>query len=414
MEKFRNLGFSDQILKIFEQAGFKEPTLIQEKTVDLALKGSDLIACSATGSGKTLAFCAPLIERLEKKRKVQALILSPTRELAQQVSNFLVHFSKKNFSVVAVYGGISIEGQIKKLRDADVVVGTPGRIIDHLERGTLILSDVKILVLDEFDRMLDMGFLKDVEKIIKNCPKERQTMLFSATSDDILHLAKKYTHNAIEVFADSYVDEKKLKQIYYDVQDGLKFSLLVHLLKSEKSRKVMIFCSTRKNVDFLDRNLKFIGINSNAIHGGFLQSKRSKIINDFHDERMNVLICTDVAARGLDIRDVSHVYNYDLPAKSTDYIHRIGRTARSGSDGIAINLVSSRDYENFNNILKKSSFNIEKVKTPYVKRVNVVKVDKSNFNKSDFRGKFSPKKNFRFSRQRDNRNIMDRRPKKRY
>ena len=236
MEKFKQLGLSQEILNALENAGFKEPSEIQEKTIPLALAGKDIIGGSATGSGKTLVFACPIIENLIPNRNVQALILTPTRELAEQVADSIRKFARnKKLKVLAIYGGTNIESQIRKIPYTDVIVATPGRTLDHLRRRTLNFNQVKFLVLDEVDRMFDMGFYKDVEMILKQCPEKRQTMLFSATiSPDIDHLARKYTKDAIKVSVNSYIDHSKLKQIYYDVESHMKFSLLVHLLDKEK------------------------------------------------------------------------------------------------------------------------------------------------------------------------------------
>lgn len=377
MKKFENLGLSKDIVENLEKLGIVKPTEIQEKSIPILLKGNDIIAGSATGSGKTLAFSAPIIENMIPKNGVGALIMTPTRELAEQVTESIKSFSLRKLNVLAVYGGVSIEGQIRKMGHADIVVGTPGRILDHIDRRTIDLRRVKFLVLDEFDRMLDMGFQKDVGEIIKKCPRERQTMLFSATlSADVDHLAKKYTKNAQEIKVEQYVDHSKLKQIYYDTPNELKFSLLVHLLNKEDSKFVMVFCSTRRNVDFVTENLNRLRIQSKAIHGGLDQKKRIRVLNEFNDDGVGVLVCTDVAARGLDIKGVTHVYNYDLPKTPDDYIHRIGRTARAGEKGIAVNILSSRDYEFFGEICNKTNFKIENVRLPLIERVSI-RVDKS-------------------------------------
>ncbi len=373
MEKFKKLGLSEELLKLLEKANFSEPSEIQEKVIPLILEGKDVIGGSATGSGKTLAFGAGIIERTTPGRGAQVLVLVPTRELAEQVGHVFIKFSGyRQLNVAMVYGGVSIVNQIRDLRDSEIIVGTPGRILDHLQRGTINLSHVKVLVLDEADRMLDMGFIYDVEKIIKNCPKERQTLLFSATiSQDIENIASKHMRNPISVSVESYVDPEKLHQIYYDISKNLKFSLLVHLLKKEEYGLVMVFCNTRHNTNFIGNNLESLGIDTLVIHGGLTQSKRNSIIEKFNENKVYVLVCTDIAARGLDIPGVSHVYNYDIPKKSKDYIHRIGRTARAGKEGIAINLISEKDYENFNNVLRDSSLNIKKVETPEVGMVNI-------------------------------------------
>jgi len=278
MEKFRKLGIHDDMVKVIEEEKFEKPSEIQEKTIPLILSGKDVIAGAATGSGKTLAFAAGIIQNTKSRYGIQTLVLVPTRELAEQVSRELRKFSKHNaLKIIAVYGGVSIGPQIENLEDVEVVVGTPGRIIDHIQRRTIDLNNVKILVLDEADRMLDMGFRDDVEKIIRKCPTNRQTMLFSATiSDDISRLARKYMVSPIEVSAEPYVDPSKLTQIYYDTPDNMKFALLVHLLKEEHPGLIMVFCNTQRNTDFVARNLQNCGINALAIHGGFRRIKEQE------------------------------------------------------------------------------------------------------------------------------------------
>ena len=280
MEKFRKLNLSEGILKVIEEEKFHEPTEIQNKTIPLVLSGKDVIGSSATGSGKTLVFGVGVVQGVEKGKGIQALILTPTRELAEQVAKDLRKFSKNfGLNIKEVYGGVSILPQIEALRKTEIVVGTPGRILDHLERRTLNLEKVRFLVLDEADRMLEMGFIRDVEKIIMSCPKKRQTMLFSATIDrDIEKIAKKYMDNPVSAEVESYVDPSKLKQIFYDVPQDKKFSLLVHLLKKERNGLVMVFCNTRQNTDILVNNLKRYDIKAMAIHGGLTQNRRNDIM----------------------------------------------------------------------------------------------------------------------------------------
>ncbi|MDP3882289.1 MAG: DEAD/DEAH box helicase [Nanoarchaeota archaeon] len=358
--KFKELGLNNKILKVIEELKFKEPSEIQEKSIPTILQGKDVIGKSATGSGKTLAFAAGIIEKIQAGKGIQALILTPTRELAEQVSKSFKLFSKYyQANVLEVYGGVSINPQIENLRDAEIVVGTPGRILDHLERRTLDLSKVRFLVLDEADRMLDMGFIEDVQKIIELCPQERQTLLFSATiSPDIENIANHYMKHPEYVEVASHVDPTKLKQVLYDVPNNLKFSLLVHLLKQEREGLVMVFCNTRRNADMIEKNLRRYALNAVVIHGGLAQNRRNAIMGQFHSGEVGILICTDVAARGLDIKGVSHIYNYDSPGSSTDYIHRIGRTARAGKEGKAINLVSPRDFANFRRVCEGIPFSI--------------------------------------------------------
>lgn len=373
INEFEKLGLGPKILKALEDEKFEKPTEIQEKTIPLVLKGTDIIAKASTGSGKTLAFGATILQNTKKDYGIQSLVLTPTRELAEQISKALKKFAKyAPLNIIPVYGGVSINPQIEDLESADVVIGTPGRILDHLARGTIELKRLKTLVLDEADRMLDMGFIDDVEKIISQCPKERQTLLFSATiSSDIARLSNRYMKNQVEIAAEEYVDPSKLTQVYYDVEDNMKYSLLKHLLEHEEAKLVMVFCNTRKNADFIANNLKYSGIDSLPIHGGFSQEKRNRIMEDFHGGKVHVLICTDVAARGLDIKSVSHVYNYDIPKEAKEYVHRIGRTARAGKEGKVINLVASRDYENYRNVLKDDSLKIEKMETPEIERISI-------------------------------------------
>ena len=389
--KFRKLGIIEPIAKVIDEEKFEKPSEIQEKTIPLVASGKDVIAGSATGSGKTLAFGAGIIQHTERNGKIEALVMTPTRELAEQVMKALTKFSKyKPLEIMAVYGGVSIGPQIDRLQKADIVVGTPGRLLDHMERGTIDLSKVKTLVLDEADRMLDMGFIDDVEKIIRECPKQRQTLLFSATIyPEIASLAQKYMHEPIKINAEKYVDPAKLKQVYYDVADNIKFSLLVHLLKNEEQGLVMVFSNTRRNVDFIAKNLKANSLDALGIHGGFTQAKRSNVMKNFHSGKVFILVCTDVAARGLDIPHVSHIYNYDIPADGKEYVHRIGRTARAGKEGNVINLLSKRDHENFDRVLRENRLKIPKIDVPEVAKAIVKRVENKRGGFGGSRGSFS-------------------------
>ena len=361
MKSFKEIGLSQGLLKVLEDIHFSEPSEIQEKVIPLALAGKDVIGGSATGSGKTLAFGAPIIQKIKTGEGLQALVLTPTRELAQQVSKAISVFSKYNpLRIVSIYGGVSLGPQINDLKSTNIVVGTPGRILDHLSRKTINLSKIKFLVLDEADRMLDMGFYKDVTEIIHKCPKDRQTLLFSATvSADIAEIARRHMNHPIEVSVESYVDPSKLEQIFYEVSSKEKFSLLVHLLKNEGSKLVMVFCNTKRNARSIGDNLRRYGFDAMALHGDLHQNKRNQIIEHFHKSEKFILVCTDVAARGLDIKNVSHIYNYDSPKTSTEYIHRIGRTARAGKEGKAITILSERDFENFRRVLNDPALHIK-------------------------------------------------------
>lgn len=402
MELFKILGISESILKAISDKGFENPTYIQEKTIPPILEGKDVIGQSSTGSGKTLAFGCGIIQKLNPGNGIGAIVLTPTRELAEQVSDALKVFSEyKRLRVTPIYGGVSIGPQIDKLRKADVVVATPGRLLDHLERRTIDLSRIQILVLDEADRMVDMGFIDDVNKIIKQCPKKRQTMLFSATmSADIEKIKHQYMYQPITITGRAQVDPSKLRQEYYDVRNQMKFSLLVHLMAEPHPGLALIFCNTRKQVDFITKNLKLNKFDAIAIHGGFTQAKRNANMEQFQLKNTSILVCTDVAARGLDIEGVSHIYNYDLPANSKEYIHRIGRTARAGKKGKVVNLISERDHENFGRIQREyPEIKIQNLATPDLKRAFMKKEPERERRQSGgFRQGRSPQKQ-RFNRR---------------
>ncbi|MBL7054530.1 DEAD/DEAH box helicase [Candidatus Woesearchaeota archaeon] len=378
MNLFENFGLDQNTITTIKNLGFTQPTEIQAKSIPFIKEGKDVMGESATGSGKTLAFGCGIVEQSIPRAGIQALILTPTRELAEQVKDSLIELSsQKRLNIIAIYGGVSINPQIHNLPRADVVVATPGRLLDHLQRKTINTSKIKMLVLDEADRMLDMGFIDDVEQIIRACPSKRQTLLFSATlSSRIKALANKYMAKPTEVSAKKQVDPSKLKQAYYDVPKNMKLSLLVHLLQDEQSGLVMVFCNTRRTTEFVVKNLKANQIDAIPIHGGLPQNKRSRTMGLFNQAKVGVLVCTDVAARGLHVDNVSHIYNYEIPKDPKDYVHRIGRTARAGEKGQVINLLCEYDYDNFSRLQNEyRDFSIEKVEKPYLKRVFTVKVD---------------------------------------
>ena len=413
MNQFENFALSNQLQLCIQELGFDTPTEIQSKSIPSIIEGKDVIGESATGSGKTLAFGCGIVEQVSPKEGLQALILTPTRELAEQVKDSLIQLSK-TLNIFAIYGGVSFDPQVNNLRKANVIVATPGRLLDHLQQRTINTSKIKLLVLDEADRMFDMGFIDDVEKIIQNCPNKRQTLFFSATiSARIKKLASKYMNNPIEVLAKRQVDPSKLKQIYYNIEKNLKLSLLVHLVQQERSGLVMVFCNTRRTTDFVTKNLRANKIDAIAIHGGLTQNKRTRTIESFNKGKAGVLVCTDVAARGLHIDDVSHIYNYEIPKDPTDYVHRIGRTARAGGSGKVINLLCQFDHDNFSRVLREHTFKIEKIEKPYLKRVLAIKENefrrpqRGNFRKPFQRGNNSfrgPRRgnNFRKNFSRDN------------
>ncbi|HOM96572.1 MAG: DEAD/DEAH box helicase [Candidatus Methanofastidiosa archaeon] len=402
---FENLSLSRELLIAIKKLGFDTPTEIQKISIPEIMEGKDIIGESSTGSGKTLAFGCGIVGQVIPKGGLQALVLTPTRELAEQVKESLRQISsQKNLKIIPVYGGVSINQQIKDIPKAQVVIATPGRLMDHLQRGTIDLSNIKILVLDEADRMLDMGFLEDVERIIMECPTNRQTLFFSATiSRDIKRLANKYMIKPISVAAEKMVDPNKLKQVYYDIPRNMKLSLLIHLLQTENSDLAMVFCNTRNTTDYVVKNLRANNIRAIAIHGGLTQNKRLKNIKQFNDAKAGILVCTDVAARGLHIDNVSHIYNYDISNDSNDYVHRIGRTARAGESGKVINLLTERDYNNFTKILDTyPSFTIENVKKPYLKKIIAITTD--NEKNSHDRKKYPTKSKNNSQRRNSSRN----------
>ena len=395
--KFDELNLSNELLKSIQKLDLTVPTEIQEKSIPLILKRKDVIGESATGSGKTLAFGCGILDQVTPNKGLQALVLVPTRELAEQVKESINSLSeKRKIKAIAVYGGVSINPQMTSLKRSEVVVATPGRLLDHMKQRTIDLSNIKILVLDEADRMLDMGFIRHVEKIIQSCPKKRQTLFFSATiGSEIKKLADKYMDSPMKVSAENLVDPSKLKQVYYDAHKGLKLPLLVNLLKNEKSGLVMVFCNMRVTTDFVVKNLRLNKVDAMAIHGGLTQNKRTKMMDLFNHGRVGVLVCTDVAARGLHINNVSHVYNYEIPKDAKDYVHRIGRTARAGKNGIVVNLISQNDYDSFSRVLKEyDSFKIEKLDMPKLERIVIAK--KENFRKPErkFQGKFQKRRSY--------------------
>ena len=372
-EGFKELGLIDPIIANLEKQGITTPTGVQRDSIPLVLDDRDIICESATGSGKTIAFGAGLLDKLEQNRSEKVLIMTPTRELAEQVSQAIKELARgMRVKVCVIYGGVGYPQQIANFEKSDIVVATPGRLIDHVRQGNFALDEVTRIVLDEADRMLDMGFLPDVQLILKNLPHKKQFLCFSATySHEIEATTRSMLTNPARVVGEKAVDPRKLTQIYYDVHGRDKFSLLVHLLKNEESDAEMIFTNSRKMADVLETNLRKFNIKASALHGGFTQSKRQKVLKDFQNKRLTCLIATDVAARGLDIPHVSHVYNYDLPGDSKQYIHRIGRTARAGKDGIAISLVSQRDHEDFDKILRFERVPVEEEDKPEFEKLKV-------------------------------------------
>lgn len=360
---FQKLNVKAEVVKALTEVGIKEPTEIQTKAIPIIISGKDVIGKSKTGSGKTAAFGIPLLDRIRSKTGVQALVLAPTRELAVQISRELEKFGKyTDVRIATVFGGVAINPQIEDIARSDIIVGTPGRVLDHLQRKTLDLSKVTHFVLDEADRMVDMGFIRDIERILSYTPKKKQMLLFGATiSQEIEQIERRHMNNPVVTEAESNVDEEYLEQYYFNIRQHEKFSLLVHLLKTEEIDRAIVFCSTRHNVERVSKNLRNQGIKSGMIHGGLTQNKRLRIIGDFNKGRPNILIASPVAARGLDIKDITHVFNYDLSQDPQEYVHRVGRTARAGETGKAITLLSDRDHDVFRQIHNNYDMNIQEL-----------------------------------------------------
>jgi len=371
--KFDDLNINKTIIEKINAIGFNEMTPIQEKCLPEIIKGRDVVGQAETGSGKTLAFCLPILDKIKKNKKTQALILTPTRELCIQVSDVFYDFGDNlGVKTISIYGGVGIEPQIENISKSEIVVSTPGRLLDHIRRGTINLREIDFLVIDEIDKMLDMGFIEDVEKIINKTPKSRQTLMFSATIlNDIDKLMNKHLNNPLVIATKYYVDKNKLKQEYYDIYNQKnKFSLLLHLLKNNNSGLSIVFCGTRLEAEAVSKNLKNHKINASAIHGGMTQKKRLQSLYSLKNEKTDVLVATDVAARGLDIQNVTHIYHYDVPKTSIDYIHRIGRTARAGNSGTTITLLTERDHDNFRRVQSDDEIEIKKANYPSFEKVS--------------------------------------------
>lgn len=346
--KFTELHLSENILKAVEKAGFEEPSPIQELTIPLALEGKDVIGQAQTGTGKTAAFGLPTLDKINTSRHVvQALVIAPTRELAVQGQEELFRFGReKGVKVRSVYGGSSIEKQIKALRSgAHIVVGTPGRLLDLIKRKALKLDHVETLILDEADEMLNMGFLEDIEAIISRMPENRQTLLFSATMPEaIKRIGVKFMYDPEHVrVAAKELTTDLVDQYYIRVKEQEKFDTMTRLIDVERPELAIVFGRTKRRVDELTRGLKLRGYRAEGIHGDLDQGKRLRVLRDFKNDNIDILVATDVAARGLDISGVTHVYNYDIPQDPESYVHRIGRTGRAGKHGQSVTFVAPNE-----------------------------------------------------------------------
>ena len=344
-DSFDSMGLKNDLLHMIARKGYEHPTPIQSQTIPIALRGADIIGQAQTGTGKTAAFGIPILNSVVKGGKTQALIICPTRELAVQVAREIAYLGRSMaIAVIPVYGGQSIDVQLRALRNnPEIIVGTPGRLLDHLSRHTIDLKGLKFAVLDEADEMLDMGFLPDIEKILEKCPVNRQTFLFSATLiREVQDLGKKFMQDPETVLIQT--EEKtisKIEQRFYRVSNKNKVETLCRVLDYEQPTVSLIFCRTKRRVDELVNLLNNRGYKSEGLHGDLSQRERDYIMKGFRQGDIKVLIATDIAARGLDIDLVTHVFNYDIPEDPDSYIHRIGRTGRAGRGGVAITLVES-------------------------------------------------------------------------
>ena len=371
---FSELGLSAELLRATDKQGYQEATPIQQQAIPLILEGRDLLAGAQTGTGKTAGFTLPLLQRLQNsepqghKRRVRALILVPTRELAAQVAESVRDYGRYlPFNSTVIFGGVSINPQISKLRNGvDIVIATPGRLLDHMQRGTIRLDAVETLVLDEADRMLDMGFIRDIRKVLQVIPKNRQNLLFSATfSKDIKQLASELLNAPMEIqIARQNTTAEQISQVVHPVDRNRKRELLSHMIGEGNWRQVLVFTRTKHLANRLAQQLERDGLSTAAIHGNKSQGARTRALADFKKGAIRVLVATDIAARGLDIQQLPHVVNFELPNVPEDYVHRIGRTGRAGLEGEAVSLVCIDERKLLSDIERLLKQEIKKVVIP--------------------------------------------------
>ena len=408
MNNFNELPLESQLKNSLKFADFKTPTPIQSQSIPISLTGKDILGTAQTGTGKTLAFTVPMINKLIKDKNAMALIICPTRELASQVMQTVTKLNSKeiNINSALLIGGESMQKQLRQLtKRTRIIVGTPGRINDHIERKSLKLYKVTYLVLDETDRMLDMGFTPQIELILKHIPKSHQTLLFSATlPNDILKISEKYLKNPERISIGSVSTPiEKIKQETFQITPDKKYHELINQLV-ERSGSILVFVKTKHGADKIVKRLKYDGHSADAIHGNLRQSKRDRVIRGFRSGKNRILVATDVAARGLDIPLIQHVINYDLPQVPEDYIHRIGRTGRAGKEGSAMTFLTNHDYSMWRSIQKliDPDFKLkEQVKNP------------SNKKNKKFKGKFKKNKSKKKFKSKDNRDHKNKRFKSR-
>jgi ATP-dependent RNA helicase DeaD len=377
--RFNELGLSDNVLKAINDMGFEEPSRIQGEVIPVLLQGYDAIGQAQTGTGKTLAFGAPILSRLGGgDRQIHSIILTPTRELAIQVNDELVRIAKyTRVRVLPVYGGQPIDRQIKALqRGVDIVVGTPGRVLDLIRRNFIDLSNINFLVLDEADEMLNMGFIDDIEEIIKNSNKDRQTMLFSATMpDQIKKLAKRYMKEETKhiTIVKNSMTVSTVSQYYYEIKNKDRFESFCRILDVDEPTSAIIFCKTKKGVDELVEAMQARGYSVEGMHGDMNQNQRLNTLRKFKEGNLEFLVATDVAARGIDVETVTHVINYDLPQDTESYVHRIGRTGRANREGVAYTLVTPREYMTLKQIERSTKSKIKRKDIPTIDDIFVAK-----------------------------------------
>lgn len=369
LEEFKALGLSDDILTAIAKKGFETPSAIQSLTIPhLLTTDKDIIAQAQTGTGKTAAFGLPIIQMLTSRRNIpQAIVLVPTRELALQVTQELISFNTHDLSIAPIYGGASMTEQLRRLKKGiDIVVGTPGRILDHIRRGTLDLSAIAYLVLDEADEMLNMGFIEDIEEIMHAMTGPKRVLLFSATMPDrIAALARNYMHEPDLLKVESqHVTTDLTNQIYFEVREADKFDAMTRIIDIEPDFYGIVFCRTKIGVDEVATRLVAQGYSAEGLHGDVSQAQREKILRKFRDKAVNILVATDVAARGIDVSNLSHVINYSLPQDSESYVHRIGRTGRAGNQGTAITFISGAELRRFNWMMRDIKADIKRETLP--------------------------------------------------
>jgi len=372
---FSELGLSEVLLKAIDQLGYEKAAPIQAETIPLILAGHDIIGQSQTGSGKTAAFAIPAVEMIDPQTHgVQVLILCPTRELAMQVAEEIYKLSafKRSVHSVPIYGGQSYDRQIRALKQgAQIVIGTPGRILDHLSRGTLVLTNVRMVVLDESDEMLDMGFRDDIEEVLRSVPKNRQFICFSATmSKPILELIRKQSSNPRTLKIEHKVlTVPTVEQAYYEIRGRSKTEALTRLIDLYDLKLGIIFCNTKRIVDELTEEMVARGYSADRIHGDMSQAQREKVMGRFRSSAIEFLVATDVAARGIDVENIEVVFNYDIPWDEEDYVHRIGRTGRAGRSGRAFSLIAGREIYKLQSIERYTRMKIPRQQVPSLEEV---------------------------------------------